>query len=445
MSPAQRAFFEDPSPRRFMRKGNKLGGTMLGNAEAAGLSLGIHPRIRLPTPNTGIYFVPDLDHSYADDVCRTFAMLLPPDALAPDCSYTDTAGYKVSGRRGMKFANGSKILFRSSHQQPRSQAGIFGDWGLINEPPAEHLWGEMMRAFSLRADTPLMMLATIADDMRSPRGGYGWLRQIIEGGGWSEHVVPLIPHGSDEDNPTNELHPWRTVESIRQQIANCPPWERAQRIFADWEAPALDRWLVGWDGTTITDADLPSFDVKIGLGLDHGELPGHEAGVIFCWWYDSNTNRPRVVVLDEYTSKGRTTVEGDALAIQALLSSHGQGLMDISKAVGDTNSAGKSRLTSVNREFEIAFGELLHGPPPFEVDKPRKGPGSISWGARILNRAFQTQQLFVHERCEQLTTAIGRWKGEDDDYKHLIDALRYGTCEILDPEELLVTPTLNVV
>jgi hypothetical protein len=468
-APWQREVFEDSSPKRFIGKANKVGGSYGPIAEEIALALGCHPTFDLPTPNVGIIYVPDLDHSYADDVCRTIRMLEPAGYLHKSCSYTESSGYKVGGRRGIKWANDSRHIFRSSHQSAKSQAGIFGDHGLINEAPARHLWGEIMRAFSLSATAPIIMNFTAVDDDRKSTPEADWIWPILDAPNspWSQYAIPLrpsyVPHRVPKGCPGDahctidggdcEIDPC----NVRQQWALCPIEERAQRIDAARDAPSFDRFISGFtDACIVTDDDFQRIgvpaQVQIGITFDHGEAPGHETEALYAWWKDAGGDNV-VLVLDEYGSRGRTTSATDASCIEDQLQSHGLGLFEVDRAHGDINTAGKSAVTtSVNRELEIAFASLVRGDPnnpPFRIHKAKKGSGSVLAGARVLSSACAAGRLWFHERCKRHINAMRKWKGtdrgEDSKIKHWVDDVRYGPGPLLDTTKQIPAQSVRVV
>lgn len=447
MSPPQRALFADPSPKRFVIKGNKIGLTYHAGFEAWLWMLGEHPVHPVKAPNVGLIVMPDLEQSYADDVCRVLRELEPPGILHPRCKYTAEDGYTLGAKRGLKLRNGSRVLFRSSHQQPQRLEGIKAAWIIPNEPPAQHIWGGIMRTAAMGARTPVLMPFTVVDDIRKTRSSHAWLRKIVEDdhGGWSTHVVPLSPENAPHRAP---LHcPGGSACtllggtcgvmdcSIRQQWIDCLEQERPQRIFAEWEAPAFDRIFQTFDRdrNVVGDESVPvDHPVSIGWGIDHGERPGHEVASLFLFWGRTNASRT-VLVLDEYESKGRTTEVQDVLAMHEIMARYGISDYEVDHARGDTNSAGKSRLTSVNRAFENAWADMVKDDsPPFAILPARKGQGSIMYRVRVLSRALREGRLLFHERCERHIECYSRWKGDDDDSKHFIDADGYGVTELLD-------------
>jgi len=266
-----------------------------------------------------------------------------------------------------------------------------------------------------------------------------WLRDIVEADDstWSQTVIRLTPADC----------PHRTEEDIEEQVANIPPWERAQRIDGDWEGAALDRLFEGFDdrrvedgGCVATAKDVPRFEVEVGLTFDHGEQPGNQVALLYLYWLDQRSQKAKALVLDEYVSAGRTTTAMDARHVEEMLLSHELTLFHVGRAHGDVNSQGKSALASVNETLEQEFAGLVgqqSWEPPFEVLKPRKGPGSIKFGCRVLNAAFLSGRLLVHERCTTFIHALRNWQGttsgDDKRLTHTIDAARYGLAELLDP------------
>ena len=116
-------------------------------------------------------------------------------------------------------------------------------------------------------------------------------------------------------------------------------------------------------------------------------------------------------------------VFGDALTLD-----------QIDEGTGDVNSAGKSRLTSVNEELARELRLQAGGKGP-TFQRAEKGPGSVGYGVHILDDALGEGRLLVHPRCVGLRRAMRRWEGDDDDFKHWLDALRYGTVKHLDPKK----------
>lgn len=418
LGPTQQAVYEDDSKWRLFRAPNKSGKTSIISIEAWLDLMQMGRRDDMPThrPPTLIYSCPDLSGSYADDVCRSLREYEPEGWRHPTCTYTRAKGYYVGGRRGLMTYDGGQVMFRSGHQAITDQAGIWGDKIFVNEPPEEKAWGELVRAAALM-DAPIMMGFTAIGDL-------GWLKDMVEArdSKWSQHVGEL----------TVEDCPWRTQESIDNQIALCPPSEREQRIYAGWDAPSLSRMYTGFDATITSDV-LPQCDVSAILGLDHGEAPGHEAIVLGVAWRPQKGEAPHVHILDEYVSPGRTTVGTDAKGIVKMLERWGLATKDIVIAVGDVGSAGKSRLVTLNREFEIALKALTGWSP--SIRTARKKKGSPEYEAHMVDTAMIEGRYHITTRCKGLTKSYSRWQGtrigKDGEHSHLLDAARYVASPIL--------------
>ena len=418
----QQEVYEDDAKWRLLRAPNKTGKSSTLSIEAWLALLRQHRRLDLPTnrPPTLIYGCPDLGGSYADDVCVSLREYEPPGMLHPGCTYTPSRGYYIGGRRGLMLHDGAKIIFRSGHQSQKGQAGIYGDMLLINEPPEEAQWGELVRSAALW-NAPILMAFTAIGDL-------AWLRAYIEADDseWSQHLGKLT---------INDC-PWRTQASIDAQIKLCPEGEREQRIYGGWDAPSLSRLYTGYSDNVVSDR-LPRGDVNVILGLDHGTAPGHEAIVIGAAWRDRVGAPPRVHILSEYTSPGRTTVVTDAQAIVRMLAEFGFTTKDILIAVGDVGTAGKSSLISLNREFEEALRALTGWSPGIRTAKKRKG--SPEYEAHLVDTAMIDRMFHVHPDCVQLIEAYKRWQGtrvgKDSDHSHILDATRYVSSPIFGGTE----------
>jgi len=427
MSPGQRAFHEDRHHNRLLRAANKVGKTTALSLEAWGFLTGTHPHNnywQIPTPCTILYVVRDIERNYSEDVCRNLREFEPRGLLHPDCSYDDVRGYMVRGKQGILMANGSRVFFRSGRHDPTSIEGIWAHVCMGNEPMTRAHWGGFTRT-AAQTNAPLIVAFTsVGLDL-------SWQRKIIELDPetailWGQTVLTL----------TKGNVPWRPQEWLDAQIANVAPWERDQRIFAAWEGVATGRAYDAFSMGLVTSI-LPSEDVSVVLGFDHGERPGHEAVLLAVRWRDKN-KRPHAYVLDEYISPGATTPETDAMNVEKMLQKHGISLMAVKAAVGDVNSAGKSAAgQSLNSVFERAFADLVDSRmPPFRITKPRKRPGSVLAGTKSLNFAMADGRCTFHPRVKQLIKSLSQWQGtnlgSDKAYTHTLDGLRYVLAEYMD-------------
>ena len=435
MSPVQRKLHEDTSPNRFALWANKLGKTYGLSAELWADLQRTNPHGKpLPPQARILYVVPDLDGSYADDVCASLRELEPPDILHESCRYDRARGYLLpGGRRGILTADGDIVVFRSSHQELTGASGVAAHKLYINEPPKQAFWGEIVRSVS-ETNGQILAAMTLVNRLGKTQT-FEWLREIVvgEGSEWSFHHAEL----------SIENAPHRTEEDIRRQILNCPIWEYDQRILAMWDAAAVDRLLQGFDlDLNVCEDDCIPDDAILALTMDHGERPGAQVIHFNAHWGEKET--ARVHVIDRYASAGRTTTAQDAFHVQEMVETHGYTLEHIKRGRGDTNSAGKdSEIRTINLSFQQAFAALCGrkwSDPPFKIIAPDKRPGSREYGLAVMNRAFLAGALTINPRCKRTIHEAKNWKGgkgqnEDGELSHGMDSLRYDIADVLDTTE----------
>jgi hypothetical protein len=430
MSDWQRRVLNDPSNRILVRKGNKVGGSCLASLAIKAYLDGWHPTWRRPNrPVDVLYVAADLDTTYRKDVSRRLREFFTDADLSPRCTFDRARGFMVAGSRGIETKNGDLVSFVSGTQAALSLSGSSADVIAVNEPPREAAWGEVTRAAAEWGAPILVNFTPLPAESMVGGDDLTWFKKQIEGSGWSEHVIPLRYHTA----------PHRRPEDIDQQILDMFPWERAQREDAAWQGPAPDRRFANFDDARCifrgdSLLELPGLrrgeQLMIGLGFDHGELTGHQTCILGAWV--DRPSDPRAWALDCYVSTGRTTTAQDASGVAGMLGRRGLGLLQVDRAVGDINSAGKSsEFDKVNAEFESEF-KLLAGTrqAPFVMANANKRPGSVRYGEHVLNESFGREvdgvpALMIHERCEPLIVACRRWNGKRDKHLHLIDTSRY--------------------
>ena len=433
---------------RLARAGNKLGKTYHAAHETDAWCRGVHPTHPLPVPLKVLYVVADLENAYADDVCEIFRETLCPDDLHPSCRYTAEGGYTVPGRgnrkRGIRYRNGSSVIFRSGTQDGAALAGVKADALVVNEPPRQRHWGEALRAVA-HSGGPVLVVFTPMDEHGVSRD-LVWLRRYVEGGEGSAprgRFVQIVGRLCPENAPH------RSPENVREQIDLMPAAELAQRRDAAWTGPATGRMFTNWDTSQRfawepeAGKDWPELpgiaagvEVQIGISLDHGEGAGREVALLYA--YLDQGAASAVWILDEYRSPERTILARDAAEIVKLLDRNGLNLLDVDRWHGDVNSAGKMFAVGLNRKLEQEFAALLGRPRTarvVEIRSAKKGRGgrlmTVRYGTRILNEALGAHTLWISSRCAALAHDFERWMG-DERHKDGIDAARYGAVDLLE-------------
>lgn len=414
--PAHERFLRDPARFRVLRAPNQTGKTIVGCAELLWAALDRHPhRAPLGRPVRAAVLCHSFEQSKV--VQRKLHELTPAGVLSSRTHYDEVLGYR---HRRVDFRNGSTVKIQTTEQASIAVASDTLDLVWMDEPPPPHIFAEAVSRLVQTGGRLYMTFTPVGRPLR-------WLRDIIEadGSAFSETHYGL----------SVESCPWMSQEQVDEAIRTCLPTERPQRIYGEWDGVTVDRLLDGFDDDNLRDSVPHDGAVDVWLVADHGERPGAEVWLLVFAWRGRD-GKPYAHVVDEYASQGRTTEEQDAEHVRRMLERHGLSLFDVDRCRGDVNTAGKShaRMT-VNGAFEVAFGAQVGGRCPFRVEKPRKGPGSVMRGARVVNVALLENRLTIDPRCTRLLESVRHWTGDDGDLKHAFDALSYFAYDTLDPTE----------
>ena len=313
------------------------------------------------------------------------------------------------------FANGSSIQLKSMEDDPQTHAGDECDLICVDEVPKQNIFQEnLARIGSLRGR--MILLLTPVDRPCQ------WLREMVEADGspWMQIVAPF----------SRQTCPWYSAEQVEEHLVNmkASPWQYAQRIEGAWEGVSDNRMISGFtDDCVITDD--PTGEVDLALSFDHGILAGKTVALL---WAQRRTGQTCIV--DEWLSPSAMTPEGVAQAVDRMLGRHGFTLAEVALGVGDVNLHGSTGV-HINRELEAAFQRIARrSRPPFRIVFPYKGPGSRSYGVRLVNYACLRGDLKVHARAVQTIDALKHWEGRkvggDALLSDRIDAVRYGAVKL---------------
>lgn len=491
-SPGQRSVIEDTSQLALLLAANKVGKTYDACQETWAFLRGTHPTWPdLKPPLSIAVCLPNLKKPYTNDFAKTMRMCEPRDVLAPTIRYTLARGYRqgtearietrpwvacpscdarwmVDDDQGAICADcqvwapnlgPSEVVFYSSAGDGASFTGFSGHVLIGNEPPVQSRMGEFLRG-AMRHQAVVRWYMTAVSSHAETRD-LAWFREDVEGDP-DRGVEPRYQLDAEgqvkrdaEGNPiplwsvhnirmTPENVPHMTAEEVYAAIALVDPDEYEIRVNGGWDVIATARALMNFgESTCVFDGDeLPGLEhdeINIGLCADHGENAGAEYWLLYVY-----AGRPgpdcRVWFLREYSSPSKTTIARDAHEVIKLLEAHGWNIHHVDRWNGDTNSSGKSRMTTVNQEFEEEITLLATGrrrPVAIRIRPAAKGPGSVGYGTRVLNEGFGTGRCMVHRRCKVLRRSSRTWRGgntgPDAKLKHPIDTARYGAVELLAP------------
>lgn len=352
--------------------------------------------------------------------------LTPMDQLDENTSYTDKNGF--SGHYlGLK--NGSSMRFITSQQDMMSLASMTVDCVWWDELPLEHQWSELMKRTARKARPGRCPSAIItATPINAP---VLWVKKKVQLGEISETVIPLTVENC---TPIGGL-PFVTEEGIKQEIADCLPIERGQRIEAAWEGIAVDQYLTGFS-LDVLSKEPPGDDQRIwvGVGIDHGAKAGRQAAALLLYQVNPLDGRVRKWCWDEEISGDRTSSGEDAAAVLAMLERNNIDPFEVDYVVGDVQHGG-DRIGSRknNNDLKRAWVDILGVanvnklPPAFrDISTPKKNDKSVRHGFTALNKAMISGDLLIHPRCAKIQDGCRYWKGDPKDpRKDPLDALRY--------------------
>jgi len=409
-TPAQQAWHDSDARIKLLRGGNQVGKTTALAVEtfraAEDHGPGFQGRI--------------VCYSYPQSlvVQRKFHDLCPRRLLDAEAHFHPSRGWR---HRRIPLKGGGAIDFVTTEGGSLAMASATLDYIGFDEPPDPGSWSEGVARVTATGGRVVATLTPVGRPM-------GYLRAQVDEGVVEDFAAPL----------STENCPWLTQAQIDEVVAATLEAERPQRIEGAWEGVTPERLLSAYSDDALFDDDaatLPKRWPGVGLCWDWAE---RSAGTV-CLLYVFDEARNRVWFLDFYESAGRTTIDQDAISVLAMLDRHDLSLHAIDRAHGDTNSGGKSELTTVNRLMEQALARAVGGSedqPPLRIKGAKKGPGSVMYGARVLNAAFASGRLRIHRRCVPLIEGCRHWKGEKSgkaaEVKDALDAARYGAVPILD-------------
>lgn len=423
-TPPQLAYLQDQSRFKLMRGGNQVGKTFAQCAELVWRCMGEHPYIEVPPAPTECWLVV---HSWESSLAcqQKLWEVLPKDMIHPDTEYNPGRGFR--GKVPIiVFKNGSRLRIKTTNQGSLGVASATISFVGIDEPPPRAIWGELS-ARVLRAGN----LGGVGLTMTPVGRPCGWLQDLCEAGMIKDHPAPLTV---ENVTPEGGL-PMLTQEQIDDVAARYLPMDRPQRLLGEWNGPTEGRTFEAFESSMVCHDKPPAgVKVQIGVGIDHGADAGSQVAILVA--VDKSGRHPRIWVLDEYTSGGEAVdPEQHARGMLAMLRRQGMNYHSVDRWVGDRKYGGKryggkmgnNRLM---RAFENELG-IGAGSLPFTIRTAHKPRGSVYEGCSILNEVMIHKGFFVDPRCKQLIKSVEHFTFVDNEYKHAIDALRYGAVELI--------------
>lgn len=428
-------FHKSANHRRLLRKPNQIGGSYAGAYEAWAHLVGRH-LYRQIAPSSGRVVVASLESQYPV-VCERLAATAPGDALDPATRYVLGKGYLTNGRRMIRTKAGHVMDFASGEGEIMAHASASLGWLWLDEIPKRSHFGEALSRVAVSRG-PVWMTAT-------PIGRpVGWFREHVEGNAdtgesAAEEWVQFRPSLTVADCTTVSGRVIRTQESIDAQVAGYGAWERAQRVYGEWEGLVTERRFGGFNERCVFSdfAELPDDPTAVRIGADHGE----GAGAQYLTLVEVSLPGPRFYQVAEWAGKGHETPREVAVALLRMLDRCGYTVHSLaarnqlasSGMYGDINSAGLLGGGGKFNDFlERAIAAVLGTAQcPFSIQIPAKGRGSVGAGEAAIGHAMSEGRWRVHESCKLAIESYRTYTGREEDLKHRVDGARYAVGDLL--------------
>jgi phage terminase large subunit-like protein len=440
--PSQHAFLASDARHRLLRTGNQLGKTTAGLAEVIGWCTGRHPLGKSTRPPPVEAWVLCASWSQSLSIQEKLWRLLPKGDLKPGTMWDPRNGFG-GNQPSVVFQNGSIIRIKTTRQGPLQLAGATLDLVLCDEPPPQRVYSELVKRTQAKRGTVLITMTPI-------NAPVDWIREAVEQGQIEDHHYRMVPENLI---PVGSTRPMRLpggdlcdADWIAEKVAETMDYEVPILIHGEWETRIEGRAFKAFVSdpnaeNTHVARTIPNRDYKYVVGIDHGTGIDNQAAVLIAVDDSDPHDHPYVVVLDETPLLGRpTTSEHDAKEILAMLGrwqhdGHGLRWQDLAFAYGDI-PARAGVATKGNRDLGNELAKLMHKSGGWRGLKPRirtakrgKGNlrGSIAAGERWIHSQMVRGRFQVYRGCEHLIECFDRYEGDkDSEYKHRIDATRYG-------------------
>lgn len=422
--------------KRLLRLGNQLGKTFVGCLEDLFYALGRHPYDAIG-PLERQWVVGSTRQQSLSAQHATWS-LVPKHLVAPGQRYDAAEGF---GRNNpyLKLTNGSIIHYVSDRQGTLALAGATIDRVRFDEPVRPETYGEAAARVRQGANRISFTLTPVGRDC-------SFIQQMVERGELHETHARMTPEtmryvksGLPKLTRDGQVCDASWVEST---IADCLPYEVPVRIHGEWDMAVDGAFFAGFKPASRAlgghlVSTLPDVDFTIYVGFDHGTGIGNQTCVVVGFDPDGV-----LWVLGEWSRENLATVKSDAVEILKLLDGLGLQWSQIQQAYGDIPAGqglarrGNGDLeTAISRELKLRSRKALR--PRIRTTASKRGKGSnprqaARYAYQWVHRKMAEGTFFVHETCEQLTTALSRWDGTPaSKHKHVIDALHYACSGVI--------------
>lgn len=427
----QRAVLADGSTCRLIRAANQVGKTTVLVADLLHEIRGTNPyRPRRHSGPINVMLVSESLEQMAQPgaILEKLWAILPKDEIDPKIYFVQGEGIRGAKIPAIRFIRGpgagSVISLRTYRQDPQTLAGATIHAVYCDEPSPARAYGELQPRL-LRHNGTFTISFTPTLNMPDQR----WLRELVDAGVFSEHYAAMTPENAW---PEGFVRPFLTAERIEEAVRAWPAVEVPMRTKAAWEPVVTDRYLTAFGDNAAQAFDLQTLpkDCRLVVGIDHGIVIGKQWAVLMAV-SGGNTDSPKYWFVAEAGGNEVSSPELDAKAILDMLASVGLKYEHVDEWVGDRDTGDGRHMKS--KSNAILRAQLWYQAGINSNDKraqlihtPVKGSGSVWYGLGMLNAAFAEGRALIHPRCEALTEAVKRFKGDSrDPHKDVLDAARY--------------------
>lgn len=373
------------------------------------------------------------------EVCRSARKKNGRSVIEP-LEFVD--GFGFTGKPPRIYFNagpglGSLIQFATYKQGSGRIAGGTFDLVILDEPPPEKVWGEVMpRVMTKSGDVWVGFTPT----PESPPLDY--MRKMVKNGSIAELHTELTVESmtlpATNHRPARYLKTQKAIDDYAETLL---PAERDMRLRGGWEIIVTERLLMGYGPHCLMpDREMPPPTSKILVGGDHGSAPGRQYFALVAI-DGAETLFPRVWLLNEYRPIGFSDALQDAQGILRMIKSTGERLGvnftydHVNEWVCDRASGKHEHGVRKSNDLLARFlarelGREVESLKP--IHTPTKFGGSVTNGQALMNLIMNRKDehgrsnFRVWEGCTAFTTAAQRYQGDPrDKNKDPIDGARY--------------------
>ena len=427
----QKRFRQDQERKRLVRAANQVGKTWVICHEIVDLIRGTDQFKPRPWagPINVVLISSSLEQLSQDGgILEKLWEVLPKDEIDPAVRFV-----RGKGLRGQKYPSipfvrgpgaGSVIRIRTYEQNPQTMAGSTVHAVYADEPVPQGIYDELWpRVLRQRGWFTITFTPTL--DMPDQR----WLRTLVDDGDFSEHHVPMTPEAAHAEGYVESFLPQAAIDEFARGM---PAVTRPLRIGASWETVSTDRWLTALEDRHIRPIQVSELvGAWLGVGIDHGLVPGKQRAVLLALEHRNDPSRVRGWYLDEVALPDITSPADDAKHILAMLTRRGLSYHAVDEWIGDRDT-GEGRQLKAKNNQQLRL-QLLHQSGVSSnaeeaklIHTPIKGEGSVVAGLHLMNAMLAEDRLIIDPRCAEFVQACKRFKGDTrDPLKDVLDAGRY--------------------